>query len=67
MGTRRVDFRGGFWILYPRDIGILGLCSPFDYSIEYVKVIKDNIKYDEKKYLRDKGYSEEEIENTIWG
>ena len=56
-----------YFNVYPRDIGMLGLCSPFDYSVAYVKAIKEGVKYDEKKSLRSEGWSEEEIENTIWG
>ena len=56
-----------YFNVYPREIGMLGLCTPFDYSIAYIKAIKRNIKYDEKKYLRSEGWSEEEINNTIWG
>ena len=53
--------------VYPRDIGMLGLCSPSDYAMAYIKAIKRNIPYDEKKYLRSEGWSDDQIKNTIWG
>lgn len=52
--------------VYPRSVGMLGICTPFDYKLAYIKAIRRNIKYDEKKYLLSEGWTKEEIECTCW-